>query len=230
MKILSALILLSILTISEAKAQDSITQLEYKKGEVLDILLVSLQPDTKEKYDRYRKTAFPIAMEYTFELMPVFGVRELIMGNSFPSTFIFGKWSSIEKREGFLKNITARLPDFHDQRRALFNQFVLTYYQMEEDVVFVIDESKHNVASAFWRKDGENYASFLSEWKKKVEEFDGNIIMELEDGTSPAGYYYNPDSFILVEWDTEEAFKNFLEVMPLSEYEVLENIHQFRIE
>lgn len=229
MKLLTAL-MVSCFIFSTVNAQDQRTQIQYKKGEVLDIILASLQPDTDEKYNRYRKTAFPIAMEYSFELMPVFGIRELILGTNFPSTFIFGKWNSIENREAFLENITTRLPDFHDQRRHLFNQFGLTYYEVEEDLNFFIDEGKHTVATAFWKGEMKGYSTFLKDWKKKVEESGGKIIVELTNGTSPTGYYYNPDSFILVEWNTQEAFEGFSKENPLSVYEVLQNVHQFRIE
>lgn len=230
MKILSALLLLSILTISGVKAQDNIIQLEYKKGEVLDIILATIQRESAEEYNHYRKTAFPIAYEYSFELMPVFGIKELITGTSFPTTFIFGKWESLEKREGFLDDITTHLPDFHEQRRNVFSYFGLTYYEVKEDLTFFIDEEKHIIANAFWKEEMKNYSSFLEDWKRNVEESGGRIIVELTNGTSPTGYYYNPDSFILVEWNSKEEFENFSKRTPLSEYDILENVHQFRIE
>lgn len=223
-------IIISCFIISEVKAQDQPISIEYKKGEVLDIILASVQPDSDEEYNHYRKTAFPIAFEYSFELMPVFGIKELIVGTSFPTTFVFGKWESREKREGFLDNITTRLPDFHDQRRNLFNYFGLTYYVMKEDVTFFIDEEKHIIANAFWKDGAINYSAFLEDWKKKVEEAGGKVIIELSNGTSPTGYFYNPDTFIIVEWETKESFNDFSKATPLSEYDVLKNVHQFRIE
>ncbi len=229
MKIL-LLLIAAFFLISEAKAQDKPTVIEYKKGEVLDIILASVQPDSDEEYNHYRKTAFPIAYEYSFELMPVFGIRELIIGTSFPSTFIFGKWESIEKREGFLDDITERLPDFHDQRRNLFSYFGLTYYEIEEDLTFFIDEEKHITANAFWKEERNNYSAFLKDWKNSIEESGGKIVLELSNGKSPTGYFYNPDSFIIVEWENVQAFKKFSNKTPISEYDVLENVHQFRIE
>ncbi|GAB5410431.1 MAG: hypothetical protein BalsKO_27960 [Balneolaceae bacterium] len=229
MKFLSALIL-SILIISVVKAQDNIIQLEYKKGEVLDIILASTQYDSGDEYNKYRKTAFPIAFEYSFELMPVFDIEELIVGTSFPTTFIFGKWESVKKREGFLDDITTRLPDFHEQRRNLFSYFGLTYYEVVEDLTFFINEEKHIIANAFWEEERLDYTAFFEDWKKNVEEAGGRIIVELTNGTSPTGYFYNPDSFILVEWQSKDEFENFSKNTPLSEYDILKNIHQFRIE
>ena len=215
---------------SNAKAQNNSIQIEYKKGEVLDIILNTTQSDSEEAYNRYRKTAIPIAFEYSFQLMPVFDIVEAKLGLSVPSNFILGKWDSIKKREDFLKNIVSRLPDFHEQRKNLFTDFVLTYYELEKDVSFHVNKEKYNVATSFWKDDEKSYTTFVHDWKDKVEELGGKIILELSNGNSPTGYYYNPDSFILVEWETEWAFTEFLKANPLSTYEVLQNVHQFSIE
>ena len=224
------LLIALVVFFSDVKAQNNLVQIEYKKGEVLDIILNTIQTDSEEAYNRYRKTAIPIAFEYSFQLMPVFDIVEAKLGLSVPSTFILGKWDSIEKREDFLKNIVSRLPDFHEQRRNLFTDFVLTYYELEKDISFHVNKEKYNVATSFWKDDEKSYTDFLYGWKDRVEEHGGKIILELTGGNSPTGYYYNPDSFIMVEWETEGAFTEFSKANPLSTYEVLQNVHQFRIE
>lgn len=230
MKSFLLIIILILLTGPETFAQNSIKSIEYKKGEVLDILLARLAPDSDELYNRYRKTAFPVAFEYTFELMPVFSITKLTLGNNHPTTFVFGKWNSLEKREGFLADIVDRVPDFYEQRRNTFTYIGLTYYEMPSDITITIDTEKVNVATAFWKDESQNFFEFISEWNKEIISYGGKIILELEEGKSPTGFYYNPDAFYIMQWESEAAFDAFAKANPLSSYEVLKNVHQFRIE
>lgn len=230
MKSLLILIIIALLTGAETYAQNNIKSIEYKKGEVMDILLARLAPDTDELYSRYRRTAFPVAFEYSFELMPVFSITELTLGNNYPTTFVFGKWNNLEKREGFLADIVDRVPDFHDQRRNTFIYFGLTYYEMPHDIKVTIDTDKINVATSFWQDENENFSEFISDWSEEIISSGGKIILELEEGKSPTGYYYNPDAFYIIQWENEAAFDEFAKANPISGYEVLKNVHQFRIE
>ena len=202
---------------------------KFKKGEVLDILLLSTYENSKEQFDRYKKTAFPVAFEYTYEPQPGFLVKKLVLGNHFPSSLIIGKWSSKEKREGFLENIVNRVPDFHEQRRNLFKYFGLTYYVMKENIEFAVDAKKINTANAFWGKDNHNSIKFHKDWEQKVKASGGNIVLKLEKGISPVGYNYNPDVFYIIAWKNEQVLKNFSKNNPLTSYESLKNVHQFVI-
>ncbi|MEQ9266366.1 MAG: hypothetical protein RLN81_14145 [Balneolaceae bacterium] len=230
MKSLLLIIIIALFTGSEAYAQNSIKSFEYKKGEVLDILLARLAPDSEELYSRYRRTAFPVAFEYTFELMPVFSITELTLGNNFPTTFVFGKWSSLEKREGFLADIVDRVPDFHEQRRNTFTYIGLTYYEIPQDITITIDTDKVNIATAFWKNENQNFSAFISDWTEEVIKYGGKVILELEEGKSPTGFYYNPDAFYLIQWESKVAFDAFAKANPLAEYETLKNVHQLRIQ
>jgi len=218
------------LTSTSIQAQQDRISFDYKKGEILDILLVIRASDNEDLYNRYRQTALPVAAEYSFELMSVLSSNELLLGTLSPKTFILGKWDNITKRETFLEDIVDHVPDFHQQRREIFTYFSLTYYEMPMDLTITIDESKYNVATALWSEEEESYAGFMEKWNKDITEAGGKVIVKLEGGTSPTGYYYNPDTFYIIEWDSETQFQAFAQENPMSEYEELKNIHQFSIE
>ena len=202
---------------------------EFKKGEVLDILLIKTKEKTGKLFDVYKKTIFPVGVEYTFQPQPNFAVKKIILGHHTPSSMIIGKWENARKREGFLSNIVKRVPDFHEQRKGLFDYFGLTYYEMEKDIKFSVKSNKFNIANAFWGRDDKKSSAFYKEWENKVKKLGGEIVLKLENGTSPIGYYYNADVFYIVEWKDKSAFKVFLKENPLSSYEDLRNVHQFVI-
>lgn len=230
MKFSTSVVLVFILAFSRTKAQDNLKSFDFKKGEVLDIILLSQTENPTELFDRYKQTAFPVAFEYTYRPQPTFGISKLTLGTNTPQLFLFGKWESIEKREGFLANISKRVPDFHQQRRDLFPYFGLTYYEMTKDLSFSVDSTKYNVVTSLWHKPTKRDASFVAKWKADVIQSGGKVIVELTDGRSPIGYDYNPDALLLVAWENEAAFASFAKQHPLATYGGLKNIHQFVIQ
>jgi len=221
---------LSIIASLGCNAQDDLKKLSFKKGEVLDILFLSTIDNPKQLFDRYKKTALPVAFEYSYKPQPGFKTSNLILGNNLPSNFIFGKWDSKEKREGFLENITKKVPDFHQQRRDLFPIFQLTYYELDKDTEFSINTAKYNVVTSFWNSNSKASTEFLKQWKNDLAATGGNLIIKLKQGTSPVGYYYNPDVLIIAEWNSKEDFNQFLKKYPLKSYNQFKNIQQFVIE
>lgn len=151
------------------------------------------------------------------------------MGNHLPNSLIFGKWGSLEKREGFLANIAKRVPDFHEQRRDNFTYFGLNYYVMPKDLEFSVDTDKYNVVTSLWQHDNSGFKQFVDQWEKQVSASGGKVIIQLKDGTSPTGYFYQPDMFYIVQWEDQAAFESFAKNHPLSSYDKLKNVHQFAI-
>ncbi|MEP3210200.1 MAG: hypothetical protein ABJN95_13455 [Maribacter sp.] len=230
MKLSNLIFLFVLFVVAITRAQDNIKSFDFKKGEVLDIILLSQTQNAEELFARYKKTAFPVAFEYSYQLQPGFGITKLTLGTNKVNAFLFGKWSNLEKRKGFLNNIAKRVPDFHQQRRKLFPYFALTYYEMNDDLKFDVDTSKFNVATALWNNPYRKDTSFFKKWIAAVKKFGGTIIVTLENGTSPLGYYYNADVLCIVEWQNENAFQAFAKKHPLSFYEPLRNVHQFVIQ
>lgn len=202
----------------------------FKKGEVMDIMLLTTAPNSEEKYEKYKRTAFPVAFKYSYQPQIGFNISKLTLGTHLPANLIFGKWENKEKREDFLAIITTKVSDFHEQRRALFPYFDLTYYEMPRDINFTINREKHNVVTSFWKQDLKTFAQFSKQWEKQIKKAGGIIIIQLKEGISPLGYHYNPDVLYIIEWNNEAAFNAFAKQHPLASYEALKNVHQFIID
>jgi len=210
-------------------AQGNKKEFQFKKGEVLDVVVLSAtKTNYKELFDKYKKTAFPVAFKHSYQPQPGFRINKLTLGNHLSSSFIIGKWGSVKKREDFLLNVEKEVPDFHEQRRALFTNFELTYYEINKDLKFSINKEKYNVVTSFWVKK-KNDKTFYKHWKKRIEDNGGKIILKLTGGKSPTGYYYNPEVLSIVEWDNEEQFIQFSKKYPISSYNRLKDVHQFVI-
>jgi len=210
-------------------AQSKVTSYEMKKGEVLDILVLSTKPDTKQLFDLYKKTAFPVAFKMSYKSLPGFKIDENLEGNYHPDGFALGKWNDIEKRERFLLDINKEVPDFHEQRRSIFSYFGLTYYEMSKDLSFKIDRTKFNVVTAYWHKNKASFSSYKKEWLQKLKNEGGKTIVELEGGKSPYGYNYNPDYLVITQWQNREAFETFKSKSLVINYDDLTHINQFVI-
>lgn len=211
-------------------AQDNVKTYTFKKGEVLDILLLSTVPDSKELFDRYKQTAFPVAFKYSYKSLPGFKIAKRIMGSQSPSSMILGKWDNKEKREGFINNISKEVPDFHQQRLDLFKHFDLTYYVMPKDITFSLQKERIKVVTALWQKDKSDFSAFIAKWQEAILKTGGEIIAQLREGVSPVGYYYNPDLLVIVEWENEQDFQKFVKLYPLESYVSLKNVDQFIID
>lgn len=212
-----------------AQAQPAIKSISIKKGEVLDIILAANHPDNKDLIARYRKTAIPVALEYSYKPQPSFAISRLVLGNYLPQFMIMGKWVSKAKKEAFLDVITQRVPDFHAQRQGIFRSFQLTSFVLNEDLNLEIDTEKTTVCTAFWEQYEKDSNPFIQKWIQEVKVSGGTIMLSLHNGTSPVGYGYGPDTFIIVQWAAKEAFEAFSKAHPLGYYNDLKDVHQFQV-
>ncbi len=223
------LLLIALLCGTFTYAQSKSKTLHFKKGEVLDILLFTGKPALSELFPRYKETAFAFALETGYQPQPLLSIAETTQGGIQPSSFVFGKWNDLSSRERFLNNILTKVPDFHEQRRAMWSSFYLAYYPMAKEVSFEIDPGKIVVATAYWEKDASKFKLFKKEWLKKAKNKGGKVLLELTDAKSSVGYMYKPDLVILTEWNTREDFDAFYkENLQMSE-EGIQNVNQFII-
>ncbi|WP_344930994.1 hypothetical protein [Aquimarina addita] len=211
-------------------AQKDSKTFNFKKGEVLDFILLTMKPNSSALFEKYREVIYPIGFEFGYEPQQGFRTKELILGNHLPSVFVFGKWPSKEKRHGFLETIVSRVPDFHQRRRDLFSYFTFAFFEIQENKTISLQKNKVNSITAFWKTDKQDIEKFVSKWKEQAKISGGSSIVQLQNGYSPAGYNYNPDILIITEWENETAFSKFTEKHPLSFYKELKNVHQFVIE
>lgn len=209
--------------------QDNILTYDLNKGEAFDILLVTTKPASQDTFKEYREKAFPVAIEMGYSFLPGFKIVETTQGNNQPTGFILGKWQSISKREQFLKEIDTRVPDFHKMRKKIWSLFDLTYYEIKENSSFQLDKSKIIVFTAYWKQDGREsgFESYILQWKEITKQSGGSLVIELTDGHSPFGYYYNPDYVVISQWDNREDFEAFLKKNLDMDTQALKNVNQF---
>ncbi|WP_108868074.1 hypothetical protein [Aquimarina aquimarini] len=225
-----ALVFFSLTFFNSNAQSKEVTSYSYKKGEILDVMLLTMVSDSKEKFDTYKKTIYPVGYEYSYRPQNGFRISKLTLGTHLPSNLIFGKWENKQKREAFLANISKRVPDFHKQRRELFPYFDLTYYEMQKDVSFSINKKKYNVVTSFWKDNSNEFNKFVSNWEEKIKKAGGKIVLQLNKGNSPTGYVYNPDKFYIIEWKNQSVFEAFAVAHSMTSYDDLKNVHQFKID
>ncbi|WP_350286695.1 hypothetical protein [uncultured Croceitalea sp.] len=213
-----------------ANAQAEVKKLDFKKGEVLDILLFTGKPELGKLFPRYKETAFAFALETGYQPQPLLSVLETTQGGYQPGSLVFGKWKDLNSRKKFLNEITTKVPDFHQQRRAMWSTFYLAYYEMENDVTFEINPEKVIVATAYWKDNSTEFNSFKKEWLKKAQGSGGKVLLELTDARSSMGYMYKPDYVVLTEWNDRAAFNAFhKENIKMSDNGV-QNVNEFVIQ
>ncbi|MEL6696683.1 MAG: hypothetical protein AAFP89_10595 [Bacteroidota bacterium] len=205
------LLMLALAWIGCAIGQSKIDTITLKKGEVLDILLLSQYPDKKAALRSYFQTASPVAKRMSYQPQPGFRIVDHSQGNHRPDLLILGKWRDIEVREAFLTQIVEEVADFHERRRDIWSYFGLQYFEMHEDVSMEIHRDHYQVATAFWLESDNQPSKFYEKWGNKVQALGGDVLIELKEGKSPAGYQYNPQFFVITSWKSEAAFRDFQE-------------------
>ncbi|SHG68773.1 hypothetical protein [Flagellimonas flava] len=209
--------------------QDDLATYNLKKGEAFDILLISTKPNSKEAFKEYREKAFPVAVEMGYSFLPGFNISEILKGSLSPKGMIMGKWKSIALREKFLAEIDSRVPNFHEMRSQIWSFFTVTYYEVPTDISFQLDSKKVIVATAFWKKEKtpSKLDTYLTRFKSGVKKTGGTLKLELVQGKSPSGYYYNPDYMIIAQWDSREEFETFQKENLKIDGDFVKDINQF---
>lgn len=230
MKSTKTVLLVALLFTLMLDTQSQVKSYSLKKGQALDLLFFSTNPDAKETMDRYFKRAIPEAIKNGYLPQKGFKISQSpLQGNYWPETLIIGLWKDFEQREQFTNDIIKDVPDFHEMRREIWTSFNLTYWKIAEDKDFTVDSEKFNVLTAYWSK-GNSFEEFNKKWLKEAKKSGGRIVLELTDGTSPFGYYYDPDYVTITEWDSKEAFDSFNEKNKLMDHKEVKHVNQFIIE
>jgi hypothetical protein len=210
-------------------AQAETKTLAFKKGEILDILLLNGKPDFKKLFPKYKETVFVFASKTGYQAQPGFPVLEITQGGYQPDTFIFGKWPNITARKKFLNEIETNVPDFHEQRRAMWSTFYMTYYEVKKDISFDINPAKVIVATAYWKNNSNTFANFEKLWFKEVKNKGGKVLLELSNPMSSAGYMYKPDFMALTEWNDRTSFDTFVKTIKKIGEKGIQNVNEFII-
>ncbi|SEM07573.1 hypothetical protein SAMN04487910_4066 [Aquimarina amphilecti] len=222
-----ALVFLTCVMTTSLFAQSDIKSYTFKKGEILDILLLTTKSGTEKDFNKYKKTIFPFGIKKTYKPLPGFGIKKTTQGNIQPASFILGKWDDLKNREEFLAQIEGVVPDFHLQRRNIWSLFNLTYYEMPKNTSFEIDRNKYNVVTSYWKKETTSFKKFKELWLQKAKENGGKKILQLTNGKSPLGYYHNPDILVITQWDSKEEFDVFYKENLKMNHKGVLHINQF---
>lgn len=212
-------------------AQSEASTFSYKKGQVLDIILLNTKADVNEERDNYFKTAFPIATKYGYTGQGGLALtKSPSQGNYHPEVIVFGVWNSLKERKDFLSNIEDEMPDFHAARRNIWSSFNLTYWEMKSDLTFTVQKAKYNVATVYWQNDEASFKRFKDTWVKQSKRAGGKEILALTDGDSPFGYYYNPDYIVITQWDSKSDFDKFYKENLKMNHDGVKHVNQFIIQ
>lgn len=209
-------------------AQAQPKKISLKKGQALDLLLLTTNQDAKEKRNEYFAVAVSLAQEYGYTPQYSSAIKEPpTLGNYWPEVLIMATWKVYEDRVKFVKDIEEKYPPFHEMRRAIWPNFHLTYWKVEEDQEVVIDPDKFYVATAYWSDEAKQFKSFEKAWQKEVTKQDGKVVLEMKEGISPFGYHYDPDLFTITEWESREAFEQFNDKNVALDHEGVLHVNQF---
>lgn len=203
--------------------------LTFKKGEVLDILLFTGKPEMGKLFPKYKETAFAFALKNGYQPQPILAITETTQGGIQPGSFVFGKWTNLASRKKFLNEITSEVPDFHEQRRAMWSSFYLAFYEMDKDISFDINPDKVIVATAYWKDGSGSFTNFKKEWLNKAKSNGGKVVLELYDAMSSVGYMFKPDYMVLTEWNNRAAFDAFTKASMKIGEKGIQNVNQFII-
>lgn len=202
--------------------------ISLKKGEVLDLLLLNTNTEAEEELTEYFNKAIPVAQKWGYKPQYSSKITEPpTQGNYWPSTFIIAKWEDYNKRVQFTKDILLEYPQFHERRRTIWTSFNLTYWKVEQDLEVEIDPDKFYIATSYWGEEQKAFTSFQSSWEQEVDKGGGKVVLEFTNGVSPFGYHYNPDLFVLIEWESREAFEYFYEKNVSMDHNGVKHVNQF---
>ncbi|QTE23560.1 hypothetical protein [Polaribacter cellanae] len=231
MKQLNLITVLAIflLSLSNVNGQSKVIKLNFKKGEVLDILLFTGKPDMGKYFPEYKKTAFAFALQTGYTPQPILNITETTEGGLQPGNFVFGKWKNLTAREQFLNEIDKKVPDFHQQRRKMWSTFYLSYFEMNENTSFELHSEKLNVATAYWLKNKNDIKNFQKEWTKMAKKNGATILLGLNNPKSSVGYMYKPNFIILTSWPSKASFDNFKKEAFLKKNKSVINVNEFII-
>ena len=91
-----------------------------------------------------------------------------------------------------------------------------------------MDSNKIIVATAYWKKENkQEFDDFVTNWKATAKQTGALIKLELTNGKSPFGYYYNPDYLLIAQWDTRADFETFLKQNQKMDIQDLRNVNQY---
>lgn len=227
LKSLCFLLLFGAINLS-LSAQPKVKNITLKKGQILDILMLNNHPDGGAALKDYFKVVFPYAVKNGYQPLPGLAVTAVpTQGNYYPEVMGFATWKNLDSRKKAMEEIEANVLDFHERRRTIWSSFNMTYYEVKEDKTLIIAPNKFYVTTAYWKSDAKAFKKFKKEWIKSAKQAGGQLKLTLTEGSSPFGYYYNPDYLVLTEWENKAAFEAFYKENLVLNHDSVKHVNQF---
>jgi len=231
MKPIFGLIILAalILSPSDTNAQDTKVTYTFEKGHVIDFLMLTRKADSGPALQDYFKTVFPAAQALKFKNIGGLSIpRKPIEGNIHPEVLALGTWpGDFDDREAVLERLLKAVPDLRSRRLDIWSSFYMSNYEIDETISFDLYHDKIQVLTSYWSNNTTGFDNFKSAYLKKINQYGGDIKLNLKDPRSPFGYDYTPDFTTLTEWDSQEAFVAFLDASNLMNRDSIKQVHQF---
>ena len=207
--------------------------IELSKGQIFDILPLKFngKADSLSVKKYLKEAILPRAIKLGYLPIKTVSIEKggVTQGNYSPDVLIFGGWKNKDSLTSIMKQLESEFPDFHSLRREVWTVFYNTHYELKEDLSFKFLPNKFYVATSYWEKQPSDLATLIKVTTKHIKKHRGSIILELSEGESPYGYYYNPDYFFITEWNSESDFKKFMKENQSKEKQNLKHINQFKL-
>ncbi|WP_157547311.1 hypothetical protein [Kordia zhangzhouensis] len=223
------LIFLTWYTILSAQNSKSVV---LNQGQIFDVLPLKFnkEADSLSMRKYLKDSVLPRAIELGY--IPISSIpinKNAIQGNYTPDIIVLGAWKNKASLDRIMKQLEFEFPDFHSLRREIWTIFYNTHYELKEDLSFEFLSNKFYVATAYWKKQSSDFQKFKEKTTNNIYKHKGKMILELSKGESPYGYYYNPDCFLITEWNNRVEFIEFMKVNHLEEQQNLKHINQFEL-
>ena len=205
----------------------------FEQGQAIDILFLEAKPETDEKLKEYFAAVFPIVKDAGYRPLPGLRIYQSpTQGNYHPGTLVMASWRDAASRAEAMERIEEAVPDFHQRRRDIWSSFAMTVYEMEEPVSFAVDSEGTYVLTAYWQKDDveRGFEAFKKDWSSRMHRAGGQLVLELEGGSSPFGYRYDPDHLTITRWQSAESFETFYRQNLAMDHQPVEHVNQFILE
>lgn len=201
----------SLISAETSVSQSKTGTITIRKGQSLDFLSGIRKPGTDELLNTYFSKVLGSAAQYGFKVDASFlSVIPPTKGNYHASFISLSSWSQASKRDEFIKDAAKWSYDYVTERRKIWSVFNLTQYDnLKEDIELTVDSDKIYVFTAYWVKDRRSFEAASKRNLQKIKSAGGKQLLMLESGTSPSGYFYNPDVITMTEWKSMEAFTEY---------------------
>ena len=208
------------------------TAIALQKGQVFDVLPLKLNKnaDSLSMRKYLNDSILPKAIKLGY--IPIANLpvkKHAIQGNYTPDVLVLGAWKSKTSLDAIMKQLETEFSDFHSLRREIWTVFYNTHYELKEDLKVTFLSDKFYVATAYWKNTSSNFKHFKSNTATNIKSNNGKVVLELTEGNSPYGYYYNPDYFFISEWNNKADFEQFLKENQVIEKQNLKHINQFNL-